>query len=61
MDRSLAAPPPLLMISSLPPIEQTDEAPVDASVESAGTNANFDTMDEEPEEEEESNVSWIYH
>ena len=49
MDRALAAPPPLPMIPSLPPIERTYEAPVDASVASAGTNTNFDTMYEEPE------------
>ena len=57
MDRALAVPPPLLMIPSLPPIKRTDEAPADASVEAAGTNANVDTMGEYPEEEEESNAS----
>ena len=46
MDRALAVPPPLPMIPSLPPIERTDEAPTDASVAAAGTNANVDTMDD---------------
>ena len=52
MYRVLAAPPPLPMIPLLPPIERTDEAPADASVAAARTNANIDTIDEEPEEEE---------
>ena len=50
--RVLAAPPPLPMIPLLPPIERTYEAPADASVVAARTNANIDTIDEEPEEEE---------
>ena len=57
MDCALAALQPLLMIPSLPPTEKTDEAPADASVASAGTNANVDTMDKDTEEEEESNAS----
>ena len=48
MNRALATPPPILMIPSLPTIERTDEAPAYASVSDAGTNANFDTMDEDP-------------
>ena len=57
MDRALSAPPSLPMIPSLPPTEQTDEAPEDSSVAYSGTNANVDTMGEYPEEEEESNAS----
>ena len=49
------------MIPQLPPIEQTDEALADASVADVGTNANVDTMDEKPEEEEESNAYCVYH
>ena len=50
MDRALTAPSPLPMIQSLPPIERTDEVTEDALVAAAGTRANVDTMDEEPEE-----------
>ena len=51
MDRAIFAPPPLPMIPSIPPIEQTGEAPADASVAASGTNTNIDTMGEDPEEE----------
>ena len=51
MDRALTAPPPLLMIPQLPPIEGTDEAPAYAYVASEWKNSNVDTMDEEPEGE----------